>query len=128
MANEVMHVAMGLCLGVSLCHPHECHLCGTGVDYQGTHSLHCQKSLGRHPHHMVINDLIKRSLATAKIVAHLEPAGICRAGRKRLDGANVMPWKSGQVLVWDTTCPNTFSPSHLQLAAREGTEKNREVH
>ena len=91
MADEVMHVAMGLCLGASLCHPHECHLCGTGVDYQGTHRLHCQKSLSRHPHHMVINDLIKRSLATAKMVAHLEPVGICQAGRKRLDGGNVMP-------------------------------------
>ncbi len=31
--DEVMRVAMGLCLGASLCHPHECHLCGAGVDH-----------------------------------------------------------------------------------------------
>ena len=30
-----------------------------------------------------------------------------------------MPWKSGRVLVWDATCPDTFAPSHLQLAVRE---------
>ena len=119
MDDEVMRVAMGLRLGVPLCHPHECHLCGAGVDHQGTYGLHCQRTLGRHPRHMAINDLIKRSLATAKIAAHLEPAGICRADGKRPDGATVMPWKGGRVLVWDATCPDTFAPSHLQLATRE---------
>ena len=68
---------------------------------------------------MAINDFIKRSLVTAKIAAHLEPAGICRADGKRPDGAIVMACKSGRVLVWDTTSPGTFAPSHLQLATRE---------
>ena len=95
MNDKVMRVAMGLRLGVSLCHPHECHLCGAGVDHQGTHGLHCQRSLGRHPCHMAINDLIKRSLATAKIAAHLKPAGICQADKKMPDGATVIPWKGG---------------------------------
>ena len=66
MDDKVMCVAMVLRLGASLYHPHECHLCGAGVDHQGSHNLHCQRSLGHHPRHMVINDLIKRSLATAK--------------------------------------------------------------
>ena len=118
MDDEVMRVAMGLRLGASLCHSHECHLCGA-VDHQGTHGLHCQRSLGRHPCHMTINDLIKRSLVTAKAAAHLEPAGICRSDGKRPDGATVMPWKSGLVLVWYSTCSDTFALSHLQLAARE---------
>ena len=30
-----------------------------------------------------------------------------------------MPWKSGQTLAWDATCPDTFAPSHVALAARE---------
>ena len=68
---------------------------------------------------MAINDLIKRSLGTAKIVAHLEPVGICREDGKRLNGATVMPWKGGRILVWDATCSDTFAPSHLQLATRE---------
>ena len=119
MYDEVMHVAMGLRLGASLCHPHECHLCGARVDYRGSHGLLYQRSLGRHPHHMAINDLIKGSLATAKIAAHLEAAGICRADVKRPDGTTVIPWKGGRLLVWDATCPDTLAPSHLQLATRE---------
>ena len=119
MDDEVVRVAMGLRLGATLCHPHECHLCGARVDCQGTHGLHCRKSLGRHPRHMAINDIIRRSLASAKVSAHLEPAGICRSDGKRPDGATVMPWRSGRVLVWDATCPDTFAPSHLQLASKE---------
>ena len=119
MDDEVVRVAMGLRLGATICYPHECHLCGTRVDSRGTHGLHCRKSLGRHPRHMAINDIIKRSLASAKVSAHLEPAGICRSDGKRPDGATIMPWKSGRVLVWDATCPDTFAPSHLQLAIRE---------
>ena len=30
-----------------------------------------------------------------------------------------MPWRSGWVLVWAATCPDTFAPSHLQLAIQE---------
>ena len=87
-------------------------------DRQGTHGLHCRKSLGRHPRHSAINDLIKRSLGSAKIPAHLEPAGICRSDGKRPDGATVLPWRSGRILVWDATCPDTFAPSHRDLATR----------
>ena len=30
-----------------------------------------------------------------------------------------MPWKTGRVLVWDVTCPDTYAPSHILLATRE---------
>ena len=40
MDDKVMRVAMRLPLGASLCHPHECQLCGAEVDHQGTHGLH----------------------------------------------------------------------------------------
>ena len=118
MENEVFRVATGLRLGMPLCQPHTCQQCGTPVDCLGTHGLHCRKSVGRHPRHLVINDLVKRSLGSAKIAAHLEPAGICRSDGKRPDGATVLPWRSRRILVWDTTCPDTFAPSHLDLAAR----------
>ena len=101
-----------------ICQPHKCQLCGSSVDCQGTHGLHCRKSLARHPRHSAINDLIKRSLGSAKIPAHLEPAGICRSDGKRPDGATVLPWRSGRILVWDATCPDTFAPSHRDLATR----------
>ena len=31
----------------------------------------------------------------------------------------MLPWKCGRALVWDVTCPDTYAPSHLALAARE---------
>ena len=67
MEDDVFRVASGLRLGVPICQPHKCQLCGPPVDSQGTHGLHCRKSLGCHPRHSAINDLIKRSLGSAKI-------------------------------------------------------------
>ena len=92
-------------------------LCGTPVDGHGTHGLHCCNSVGHHPCHSTNNDLIKRSLASAKISAHLKPVGVCTSDGKRPDGATVLPWRSGRVLVWDAMCPDTFAPSHIDLAA-----------
>ena len=71
MDDEVIRVVIGLCLGVSLCLPHECQPCGARVKHLGTRGLHCGKSMGRHPC-PAVHDLIKRSLAVAKISAHLE--------------------------------------------------------
>ena len=35
-----------------------------------------------------------------------------RADGKCPDGATVVPWSHGQLLVWDTTCPDTLATSH----------------
>ena len=118
MEDDVFRVATSLCLGMPLCRPHRCQLCRTPVDCLGTHGLHCRKSVGRHLRHSAINDLVKRSLASTKTSAHLEPVGICRSDGKRPDGTTVLPWKKGRILVWDATCPDTFAPFHLGLAAR----------
>ena len=89
------------------------------MDHLATHGLSCRKSQGRHSRHAAINDLIKRSLAAVKIPAHLEPTGISRSDGKRPEGATIVPWKGGRVLVWDATCPDTLAPSHITLATRE---------
>ena len=31
----------------------------------------------------------------------------------------MVPWRSGKLLVWDATCPDTFSPSYSTHATRE---------
>ena len=46
-----------------------------------------------------------------------EPSGIFRSDGKLPDGITVVPWKSGRLLVWDATCPDTFAPSYLPSAA-----------
>ena len=74
---------------------------------------------GRHPRHAAINDNVKRSLTSAGVPSHLEPTSICRSDGKQPDGATVMPWKTGRVLVWDVTCPDTYAPSHISVETRE---------
>ena len=119
MDDEVVRIAVGLRLGVPLCHPHTCCHCGTLVDKWATHGLSCYKSEGRFSRHAAFNDIIKRSLAAAHIPSMLEPTGLCRSDGKRPDGVTIIPWKSGRTLVWDATCTDTFAASHLAQAARE---------
>ena len=119
MDDETIRVAVGLRLGLPLCRPHMCTSCGAEVDKLGTHGLSCRFSKGRHSRHAAINDSIKQSLDCAKVPSHLEPTGLYRSDGKRPDGATIVPWKRGKILVWDATCPDTLAPSHSSLAIRE---------
>ena len=119
MDDETARVAVGLRLGTPLYRPHECSNCGTMVDDLATHGLSCRFSEGRHPRHAAVNCIIQRALTSAKVPSRLEPTGLYRSDGKRPDGCSILPWKSGKVLVWDATCPDTYAPSHVSAAARE---------
>ena len=110
-----LRIAVALRLGASVCAPHSC-VCGGAVDEFGAHGLSCRKSAGRHSRHSALNDIIKRSLATAEIPSRLEPTSLARSDGKRPDGMSMMPWKQGRCLVWDVTCPDTLASSHLNHA------------
>ena len=77
-------------------HPHEC-ICGELTEELGVLGLSCRKSSGRHFRHSAVNDLIKRSLASAEIPSRLEPTGIVRnntgdnTDNKRPDGFTIAP-------------------------------------
>ena len=116
----MVRIAVGLRLGLNLCLPHECILCGVAVDASGTHGLSCRFSRGRDARHSALNVIIKRSLDSAKIPSHLEPVGLSYCDVKRPDGATVVPWREGRALVWDATCPDTLAPSNITLAASKG--------
>ena len=119
MDNDTIRVAAGLRLGAPLCMPHSCHHCGEEVDCLAMHGLSCRWSEGRHHRHAAVNDIIHRTLAAAKVPSRLEPSGLYRTDGKRPDGITVVPWKSGKLLVWDATCPDTFAPSYSSIATRE---------
>src|SRR5664279_2919022 len=89
---------------------------GASVDASGVHGLSFRKSAGRQMRHSALNDLIKRSLASAEIPSRLEPSSLSRADGKRPDSMTLMPWKQGRCLVWDVTCSDTLAPSHLNRA------------
>ena len=115
----MIRIAVGLRLGLALCHLHACSDCGAEVNVDGIHGLSCRYSRGCHSRHSTLNDTVKRSLEAAKIPYHLEPSGLYRSDGKCPDGASVVPWQRGKILVWDATCSDTFASSHREIAFRE---------
>lgn len=79
---------------------------------RGTCSLSWQHSKGQHDNHGVITDILKRSY---KISCQ---SGLYRSARGQT--VSILPWKSGKVLMWDTTCPDTLYNTPL----RHGRGKN----
>ena len=116
MDDSTVRVAVGLRLGTAVCGPHSCQRCGATVDALGRHALSCKRSEGRHQRHAAINDIVKRGLTSAHIPSRLEPTGLMRSDGKRPDGATLAPWKSGCLLVWDATCPDTLAASYRVYA------------
>ena len=114
-----IRVAVGLRLGAHLCRPHTCWQCSAEVDSVATHGLSCRWSEGRHHRHVAVNDIIHRALSSAKRPSCLEPSGLYCSDGKHPDGISVVPWKSGKLLVWDATCPDTFAPSYEMSATSE---------
>ena len=70
---------------------------------------------------------MKRSLDSARIPNHLKPSGLYRSDGRRPDGAFIVPWKEGRVLLWDATCPDTLAPSYLSFATAEAGAVAREA-
>ena len=116
LGNQELRIAVGLRVGAPLVRPHRC-VCGTEVTQDGHHGLACRRSAGRHRRHALANDVIVRSIRSVDVHAELEPSRLLRGDGKRPDGATLDPWKRGQYLVWDFTCPDTLAPSHLDQSS-----------
>ena len=130
--STTLRIAVALRLGAPVCSTHTC-VCGSTVDTTGRHGLSCRKSAGRLSRHHALNDLIKRALSSAEIPSRLEPSSLARDDGKRPDGLSLIPWANGRCLVWDVTCPDTLSSSHLNAAvsghgtvATESEERKRQ--
>ena len=117
--NNTVQVAVGLRLGSTLCQPHTCHHCGVQVDGTATHGLSCRWSKSQHHRHTGVNDIVDWAITSAHLPSRLEPTGLFCSDGKLPDGITLVPWRSGRLLVWDATCPDTFAPSHLSRATSE---------
>ena len=115
MDNATMRISMGL----PLCQSHTCQHCGAEVSQFATQGLSCRKSAGRHHRHSAVNEIIHRALVSAHVPSRLEPSGLYCSDGKRPDGVSIVPWKCGQLLVWNATCPDTFAPSYSTIAAHQ---------
>ena len=117
--NFSVRICMGLRLGLPLCQSHTCQHCGAEVSQFATHGLSCRKSAGRHHCHSAVNEIIHRALVSAHVPSRFQPSGLYCSDGKRPDGVSIVPWKCGQLLVWDATCPDTFAPSYSTIAAHQ---------
>ena len=118
MDDDTVRVAVDLRLGTALCRPHNCHHGSLEVDCLATNALSCCWSEGRYYCHATLNDIVHKVLAVAKIPSRLEPSGLYREDGKRTDDITLVPSKSGRLLVWDVTCPDTFAPFYSSIATR----------
>ena len=75
LTDDQTRISLGLRLGAKTCEAHICS-CGNEVQEDGKHGLACKKSAGRHPRHSMINDIVKRALASAGLPSQLEPVGL----------------------------------------------------
>ena len=117
--DETIRIAVALRLGLGVCEPHQCRLCGHSVDRLGHHGLSCKKSAGRFPRHAALNDVIKRALSSAGVPSILEPVGLDRGDGRRPDGMTTFPFSCGRSLTWDATCVDTFATTHVVRCALE---------
>ena len=124
--DNTLRISCGLRLGTAIGVPHLCHCCGKEVTAFGIHGLSCKSSSGHHHRHAAINEIIHRSLSTAKTPSRLEPQSFLRTDGKRPDGMTITPWNTGRPLVWDATCPDTFAASY-RIQATSGAGKVAEL-
>ena len=130
--DEAVRTGVALRLGAPVQQPHRCR-CGAMSDKLGHHNLSCRRDPGRLPRHAALNDVLHRALASAGVVAVLEPRGLDRGDGRRPDGITVYPFRRGKMLAWDATCVSTYSGSHLLdcaisagAAARAAEDRKRQ--
>ena len=124
LSDEEVRIAVGLRIGLPLILPHVC-VCGGMMDSQGLHGLACIMGSNKHARHSIINDVVYRSMARAKVQSIKEPPGLCRDG-KRPDGASIIPWRHGRNVTWDVTVADTFAASYVgDTAVRAGAAAER---
>ena len=116
LSDEEIRVAAGYHLGFFICQPHQC-VCGSFIDARGLHGLSCRKSAPRHVRHSLINDILRRAIKKAQVLACKEPVALSRSDGKRPDGATLIPWSHGKPLARDVTVPDTFVQSHITSTA-----------
>ena len=119
LTNPQLCTAIGLRLGLPLCHPHICSACGVEVSDLGTHGLSCKKSKGRWSRHTQMNNIIQRALTSGGIPSILEPPGMYNDSNKAPDGASLVPYKRGRILVWDFSSSCTLANSYLATTSKE---------
>ena len=76
MDDDVIRIAVGLRLGLTVCHPHACSDCSAEVNDDGIHGLSCRYSRGHHSRHSALNDIMKLLSTLLKQLRSPSPGAI----------------------------------------------------
>ena len=82
--DSSLRIAITLRQGAQICEPHIC-ICGDPFDSSGTHGLSCRMSAGHFSRHAAVNDLIKRSQTSARVLSRLKSSSLNQSDGKRPD-------------------------------------------
>ncbi len=74
-------------------------VCGERTDEWGRHALECRLLVARHVRHAALNHILQQSLREAGLQSRLEPVGLTPKDGKRSEGATLIPWEYGWILV-----------------------------
>lgn len=114
--DEAVRVSVALRLGMDLCGPHQCALCGSQVDAWGTHAFVCKFAPGKTTRHHLLNDVIARAFGAAGVPVRKEPSGLLANDSRRPDGLTLIPWRAGKPLAWDVTVTATLADSYIRAS------------
>ena len=118
--------ATGLNLGAPL-QAHMCHYCRDEMDSLATHGLSCRWWKRHHCWHAAMNDTLHSSLSAAKAPSCMEHQASTIPMENDLMASQLeVPWKSGKLLVWDTTCTNAFATRETGAVVALAEERNRD--
>ena len=65
-----------------------------------------------------MNDLLRRALSKADILAVKEPSGLLRTDGKRRDRVTQLPWRTGKCVIWDVTAIDTLASSYVPATSQ----------
>lgn len=79
------------------------------------------RSAGLIPRHAGLIDIIYQALVTVGVPTILDLNYLLRDKGNRTNGMSLIPWKLGQLLVWDATCADILVVSYLQESGHRGS-------
>ena len=117
--NDEFRNSIALRLGTPIFSAHTCK-CGIEIDTLGGHCFACSRNPGKILRHTMVNDCLSSTLQSAGISNIKEPTGVMNEYHLRPDGMTLIPFKRGQCLTWDVSCPHPLCASHVQTNKEPG--------
>ena len=74
------------------------------------------------PKHADMNAILAKGYGSINVPSRLEPIGLNIDDGKRPDGMTLIHWMKGRILVWDSTCADTFANSYLKITSTKAGE------